>query len=210
MFKLLPLLPQIILMKNLSYILNAVLFIAVAHLYYLNFTKTDHPAVSNPVAAPITSDVKIKYLNTDSLQKHYQFYQDALDDLAAKRKNYESSFQSKMQKLQQDVIKFQQEARYLTQEQGEKKQQDLAQREQELLSLQESLSTKYEQEEIKTNKALIEAIQTYLTKYNENANLSFILGYTQGGPIFWANDSLDITKEVLEALNAEYQKTKEK
>ena len=39
----------------------------------------------------------------------------------------------------------------------------------------------------------------------KNRNYHFIMGYTKDGAILLANDSLDITENVIEGLNEEYK-----
>ena len=56
-------------MKNISLILNGVLLVAVAILYYLHFSSSpDSPAASSGAAA----DLKVAYINSDSVLEHYE------------------------------------------------------------------------------------------------------------------------------------------
>jgi outer membrane protein len=48
-------------------------------------------------------------------------------------------------------------------------------------------------------------LSSYLKEYNKGKNYTFILGYQKGGGILFANDSLDITREVLDGLNKEFE-----
>jgi outer membrane protein len=42
-------------------------------------------------------------------------------------------------------------------------------------------------------------------KHHKTKSYNFVLGYQKGGGILYANDSLDITREVVVGLNNEYK-----
>ena len=46
-------------------------------------------------------------------------------------------------------------------------------------------------------------LTSFLRSMNEEMNYKFILGYQRGSGILLANDSLDITNEVIEGINSE-------
>ena len=58
-------------MKNLSLILNAVLLVAVAVLFYLHFAGTTPSTTTSGVA--VTGDAKIAFIKSDSVLKHYAY-----------------------------------------------------------------------------------------------------------------------------------------
>ena len=62
----------------------------------------------------------------------------------------------------------------------------------------------------KKNEEIRKTIIDYLEGYNNNSQYDYILTYTDqpGGFILIANDSMDITNEVLAGLNANYKKNK--
>ena len=70
-------------MKNISLILNAVLLVAVAVLFYLHFSAGAPADVS---AAGITGDVKIAYINSDSVLKQYDYLKAEQEKFDAKGK----------------------------------------------------------------------------------------------------------------------------
>jgi len=45
----------------------------------------------------------------------------------------------------------------------------------------------------------------YLDSNSAQYNYRYVLGASFGGNVLYANDSLDITQQVIEGLNAEYQ-----
>ena len=67
----------------------------------------------------------------------------------------------------------------------------------------------FDEEQAKFNESLYSKLSSYLKEYNKGKNYTFILGYQKGGGILFANDSLDITAQVLSGLNKQYEAEKE-
>jgi outer membrane protein len=55
------------------------------------------------------------------------------------------------------------------------------------------------------NETLIDTVTNFLKRYNKVYKFDYILGYKMAGEILLANDTLDITSDVVKALNQEYK-----
>ena len=58
------------------------------------------------------------------------------------------------------------------------------------------------------NRQVINAIMEYLKENSSQLNYKYVLGTSFGGNILYANDSLDITRNIIKGLNEKYQQTK--
>jgi outer membrane protein len=191
--------------KNASLILNGVLAVAVAVLYYLHFKE--HPSESAK-AAPVAVEVKGKptvYVNVDSLLTKYEFFKDTRKVLESKRFQLENDLQNRGQSLQNEVAFFQQRAQTMTQEQGRATEAALQKKQQDLLAYRERAAQGLAGEEQKKNEELYNRIAEYLRKQNKQNKYEFVLGYTKGGGILFADQSLDATSRILAGLNEEYK-----
>jgi len=85
-----------------------------------------------------------------------------------------------------------------------KRKEDLDKMEMQLQALVEKTQKKNEE----VRKTIID----YLNEYNKSSKYDYILTYTEGpgATILLTNDSLNITNEILEGLNAQYKSKKEK
>ncbi|CCH56359.1 outer membrane chaperone Skp (OmpH) [Fibrisoma limi BUZ 3] len=191
-------------MKNASLVLNVVLAIAVAVLYYLHFK--DRPAEIQPVAAPAEAKGKeIVYVNVDSLLTKYDYFKDTQKVLESKRFQLENDLATKGRNLQNKVAFFQQRAQTMTMEQGRATEASLQKEQQDLLAYRERAAQNLAVEEQKKNQELYDQIYDYLKKVNAQNKYEFVLGYTKGGGILFADPSADATKKILDGLNKEYQ-----
>lgn len=196
-------------MKNLSLILNGVLLAAVIALYVLFFIDKKDEAAEDSVTEVDLPEVQggIVYVDIDSVINRYDMYFDIQEDLQQKLKTSEAQFNSKQNALRKEYEDFQYkvERGLLTRSEAEKLQQQLAVKEQELYQLQQQLQYQLAEEEQVAQRKVINAIMVYLESMEQAKDYQFILGATFGGNILYANDHLNITREVIEGLNNTYR-----
>ena len=217
-------------MKNLSLILNGILAVAIAILYYLHFscsseckdtTASTETEVANTTPTEETEEVMkstIGYINVDSLQEKYALYEELIrvflltsfwkliQKLKSKQTKYEREISSKMTAFEKKVQAFQEKAPTMSQFEGQMKQQELAEEEQKLYKLREDFSVKFQEEELKLNDEFQKTVQAYIEKHNKETNFDIIIGASQmGNVVLDHKPGIDITSSVVEGLNAEYK-----
>lgn len=202
-------------MKKFSVILNVVLFLAIAVLYFLHFTdgKTSAKEELKPTMdKQVLSKVKIAYVNIDTLISNYQMYIDKRDDLLLKRDESEAELQTQGRRLEREIADFQDKIQkgLITRTKAQMMQQDLGKKEQEFYQLKENLAMQLAEEEQVMNRQIINAIIEYLKIYNKEGEYHYILSNSFGGQLLYTNTALNITQDVLEGLNEDYKQNKEK
>jgi outer membrane protein len=209
--------------KHLSLILNFVLLIAVAVLYYLHFSSTGSQAAvatndTTEVTAPVelpeirTAGGAIAYINYDSLTEKYEFFKQGLNSLESTFKRKEDEFAKKQNDYREAVERYQQLAPTMTPDAAAAREQQLLAQQQSLVELGEKLSDDLKIQQEKFNKQFLKSIDDYLKELSKQKNYSYVFTYSKGGPasIVFANDSLEITKEVISGLNKAYKNKKGK
>jgi outer membrane protein len=205
-------------MKNLSLILNGILAVAIAILYYLHFSCSSEckgnvtPAETEVTNATPTKETEegiksnIGYINVDSLQEKYALYEELIQKLKSKQTKYEREISSKMSAFEKKVQAFQEKAPTMSQFEGQMKQQELAEEEQKLYKLREDFSVKFQEEELKLNDEFQKTVKAYIEKHNKETNFDIIIGASQMGNVVLDHQpGIDITNSVVEGLNAEYK-----
>jgi outer membrane protein len=209
--------------NKFSTIITGGLIIAVAVLYYLHFSNCNKSCkVSSgndstiSAAAIVMSPKEIKaskivYVNSDILNEKYEYVKELSTSAQAKQQRLELAYQRKGQKLQQDYAEFQQKASQglLSENQGNVAQEDFKKRKAELDEMEAQLQTLVEEIQ-KGNGEVRKTVVDYVKEYNKKSQYNYVLTYTNGpgGVILLANDSLDITNEILDGLNAQYRAKK--
>lgn len=157
--------------------------------------------------AATSADVKIAYVEVDSLMTQYEFCKEYSLILEKKSQNIQSTLQQKGQALQNAAANFQQKLQQnaYTREQAEQIQAGLQKQNAELEALQQRLSNEFQDETAKFNEALHDSLQHFLAKYNKDKKYSMILSKS-GDNILYADKSADITNEIIAGLNKTYKK----
>ena len=197
-------------MKNFSIVLNVVLAIAVVVLYVLHFTgghDSDSGEQTSVGTAP--SDLSIAYVNSDSLLSNYDYFKDLEKKFMDKREKLNAEYQNRAEGLQREINNFQSTAGNMTISQARAVEEDLRKKQQNLMMYQEQLGQQLMQEEATMNTDLYDKVSDYLQDFGSNKNLQIVLTYTKGSGVLYANDSLDITNEVMLGLNKAYKVEKE-
>lgn len=212
--------------KRISLILNIVLLIAVAVLYYLHFsacnntcTTTESTVDSTTTAVPVVAPPKeikaskIVYINSDVLNEKYEFVKDLVASAKVKQQRLESVYQKKGQEFQQKYAELEQKANQglLSENQTKTAQEELEKGKAELDNMEAQLQ-QLQDEFQKSNDEVRKTVIDYIKEYNKTGQYNYILTYTEGpgGIVLLANDSLDITDDIIDGLNAQYRAKKKK
>lgn len=196
-------------MKNLSLILNAVLLVAVGVLFYLHFSGGKaSTGGSTSSDSPVPGDLKIAYINSDSVLQHYDYLKANRVQIEEKTKKIEQEYRNRAQGLQNEITAYQRNVSNMTLGQVKAVEEDLGKKQQNLQMYQQSLSQQLMEEEAKLNKELYERVTTYLKKYAAEKNLQVVLKYDPTSDVLFAGEALDVSNDVIQGLNAEYQQEK--
>jgi outer membrane protein len=210
--------------KNISLALNVILVIAVGVLYYLHFTQCNNSCETSAVGADSTiaakpvilapKDIKASksvFVNLDVLNEKYEFIQDLSASAQSEQRALESKYQAKGQKLQEDYIAFQQKAQQglLSENQIATEQESFEKRKNELDQLEmqsQNLMDKIQQRNEEAN----ENLRKYIKEYNKSSGYNYVFAFSNSplSQVLLADDSLDITSEILDGLNNQYRNTK--
>ncbi|NIJ55946.1 OmpH family outer membrane protein [Dyadobacter arcticus] len=193
--------------NNTSLIWNIVLSLAVAVLFFLHFSSK--PSADSGVAADgnVVAGRRTVYVQVDSLLKNYEFFKDTRKELENKNFQLENELNTKGRSLQNEVAFFQQKAQTMTPEQARSTEAQLMKKQQDLVAYRDQSAQALGQQEAKKNEELYRNIRSYIDKYNKDNGYEFVLGYSLGGGILFANPSLDVTQKILDGLNKEYKST---
>lgn len=202
-------------MKKANLIINIVLIVAVAALFVLHFTDCGKSSKSQSTTGESAAVIKgdIVYINLDTLVNQFDMYNDLRSELQGKFSAIENDLNKQGRALQNDIQSFQEKMQkgLLTRSQAESMNNDLAQRDQDLRNLTIQKQTEIQEEESVMYNRVMDAITTYVAKYNQEKQYSLILTTTAATTtVINGSEALDITQEILEGLNSEYIKNRNK
>jgi len=191
--------------KNLTTVLLVVLIVAVGGLYFIQFAgSSDESDTEQTEMVSAFEDIAIAYVNSDTLLNHYHFFEELSAQLETKKESLEKEFANRASGLQKQFEDYQRTAQNLTIAQARAVEEDLTQKQQNLQQYQQSLSQELMREEARITQELYEKVAAFLKVYSEKNDVQLVLTYTRGSGVLFANEQLDITQEIIEGLNNEY------
>lgn len=161
---------------------------------------------ANASAKAAAGDMKIAYVEVDSIMSQYKFCKEYSLILQKKGQNIQNTLAQKQQALQAAAAKFQQKVQQnaYTREQAEGVNASLQKQNNDLQILNQRLSAEFQNETDQFNKALRDSIQHYLASYNKDKKYSIIFS-KQGDNLLYADKAYDITNEIIAGLNKAYK-----
>jgi outer membrane protein len=192
-------------MKNLSLVLNIVLLVAVGVLFYLQFSGRGGQAGSVSGNDTTASNVKIAYINSDSVLKYYEYLKVNKQQLEAKTQKMNQDYRNRALGLQDEISAYQRTVNSMTLGQARATEENLTKKQQNLQMYEQSLTQQLMQEEQKLMRALYERITDYLKKYGQEKDLQIVFKFDPSSDVLYGGASLDITQDVIAGLNESYK-----
>jgi outer membrane protein len=189
-------------------IFNIVLAVAVVILYILHFTtKPQGPVFVNANDSTMLSmpGVGAVYVNGDSLLENYDYFKNAKKEFESKTLRTEKEIDAKRSVLELEFTNYQKMASSMSPEQRARTEESLMRKEQDLRLFSENAAAKLQEDQSKFNEQLFDKVSKYLKEHTKEKSYKIVFNFTKGSGILYANDSLDITQEVLEGLNKQYK-----
>ena len=194
-------------MKRLNYLVNALAALALIVLFSQCAGKADNQAANASTQAAGLSGMKIAYVEIDTLLAKYNYCVDLNEAMVKKSENVRLTLNQKAKDLDRQKQEFQtkvQNNAYLTQERAQQEYNRIAKLEQDLQNLGNKLQSELMSENEKNSLQLRDSINAYLKEYNKTRGYSMIISNTGFDNLLYADSIYNITREILEGLNARY------
>lgn len=194
--------------EKVHYVIEAVLAVAVIILFILQFS--DHgksaPAAVTSDSSVAGSTMPIAFIDVDSLMSNYTYSIDLNEQMTKKFENSHANLTEKLRKLQSEVADFQRKVdtgSFLSRERLEAEQQRLMKKDRDLQELQAQMSQELSEEQLRMNVELRRTVISQLREFNKGKGYQIVYGKLNDN-ILYADDSYNITGEVIEYLNRQH------
>jgi outer membrane protein len=194
-------------MKRLFPALHFTSLLGVGLLFFLFFKntrqekKTPVTATAAPGAGP-----RIAYFDIDSLQAHYNYFRDALQEAKRSEDAMNLELSNLHNKNQKKVLEWQQKSQAMTPAEREQANTEFEQ----MQKYYDSRKRTLEQYQLTRNEDLMADIKKrighFLEEYNKQTGYAFIFAYDPGSFMYYKDSSYNITAQVVDGLNAAYKK----
>ena len=152
---------------------------------------------------------KIVYINTDTLLNNYQLAVELNEAFLKKQEDRRTELNIKAKEIDQDGTEFQRKLQnngFISEARAIEARDQLLVKQENFRRLQQEMMDKASREQSELNKQLFDEITNFLKEYNKEKGFSIVLSTQLGGNVLYAEDGFDITKEIVDRLNANYKK----
>jgi len=196
---------------TINTVLGLVVLLGLVILYILVLTKKESQ-VQLPMAVQNSKGkaLNIVYLNLDSLNTKYELVKNLRKDLEATVNRLQSELKKDEAGLQKDGADFQEkvQSKAISEDKAKQIYEILMKRQQDLLEKKDRYTQMMTQQQLVMNQRLSDSLTNFLRRFNKIYRFDYIMGYKTEGEILVANDSLDISRTIIDAINKEYMDRK--
>lgn len=173
--------------------------------------KADGTAAdSSKTESVATPTINIRYIDEDSVSANYNLAKDFKEASIRAFSRLEGAQQSKAKEIQNFGAQIEQKARsngYLSEQSYQGDMAKLAKMQEQAQTYLANLQRNTEMELAQQQQQLNDSLQAFIKDYNKTKGYDAILFKASA---VYLNPALDITKEVIEGLNARYNKVQKK
>ncbi len=196
-------------MRNIAFIPGLLALLLTGVLFYVIYHKPQPAPVvvsGSSLNQPAANNFQLAYFNLDSLETHYQYFKDVLDQVKGKENEMNAELSTMEKNYQKKISEWQKKGNTMSQTESEQAQQEYAQMQQNYQirkqSLQESLMK--HNEDLKAD--IRKKIEDFLKEYNKAKGYNYIISYETNSFIYFKDTANNITDDLVAGLNAAYKK----
>lgn len=195
-------------MEKMKHILNG--FIALTLIFMFaqcTENKANDTANATPAATGGSVNMKIAYVEIDSLLTKYRFCNDLNGMMIKKEENIRTTLNEKAKDLDNEMREFNRKLQnngFASRERAEQENLRISQKQRDLQQLQEKLTNELQAENQKNNLQLRDSINSFLKIYNKTKGYSLIISNSGLDNLLYADPAYNITQEIVDGLNARY------
>ncbi len=151
------------------------------------------------------TQVKIAHVDVEEILKEYKGSKKAEEEMKARSEQMANELDQLAIPFQQKVQEYQQNSQSLSSSDRQAKEQELMQEQQMIQQRQQMAQQQVQAEGQKKIDKINEDIEAFLEGYAKSKGYTYILGTSeQTKSVLYGEESLNITAEVIEALNTDY------
>ena len=194
-------------MKKIKFILNGFMALAFGLMFAQCAGNNNAAPAAAATGAAGASNMKIAFVEIDSLLSKYHFCNDVNEEMLKKEENIRTTLNEKGKKLEKQAAEFQRKYEnngFVSPERAQQEYQRIQKQQQELQELQQKLTNELAAENQKNTLELRDSINAFLKFYNQEKGYDLIISNSGFDNLLYGNPAYNITNEVVEGLNARY------
>ncbi|MEM0941025.1 MAG: OmpH family outer membrane protein [Bacteroidota bacterium] len=147
----------------------------------------------------------IVYVDSNKLLENYPGMRAARKAFQQKAIQWQANIDTLKSELNKEIRSYEQGKKSLSAKERSLSEELIKTKRQQFLDYQNGIQQKSQQEDYQMTEQVLTEINTFIKEYGKRKGYRIILGTNNSGSIVYAKDALNITEELQEALNTQYQ-----
>lgn len=202
-------------MKNVSVVLNVVLLVAVAVLFYLHFSSKNNTGSKVKVASSNNGnsasvpdgDFRIAYFEMDSINNSFAFVKDVKSELSKEEEKINNELTRLQRTYNDKLIQYQNSQQANSQIESENARRDIMELQNKISTRKQEMDQRFQDLYMRKMQEVKTTVEQFLKEYNKDKGYAYILAY-EPGFIFYRDSAFNITQDLVSGLNAQYKSKK--
>lgn len=191
--------------------INIALFVLLAILAVAFFVSNKKTVSSAAAVSTSAGNLKIAYVDLDSIQEKYQYYKEKMVEFDKKKEDADRQLNTAFQKIEEERITFAKKGQAITQAEYENFQRSYQAKMQSLEEQKRNMENAISIDGVKMLEELKNKINGFLAEYNKEKGYSYIFSTSNSlNVLFYKDSTNNITNEVVDGLNKAYNKSSQK
>ena len=154
-----------------------------------------------------TGEMRIAFVELDTLMSQYQLYKDYSEVLTRKGNNIQKTLAQKQRALESHAAAVQKKYdnnEFTTRDEVERAQASIQKEQNDLAELADRLQSEFAMEQARINDEARDSIQSFLKRYNKTKKYDYVM-VKAGDNLLIANPKYNITNDIVKGLNKRYK-----
>lgn len=148
--------------------------------------------------------IKVAYIRSGELIYSYEGMKESQKLLKEKTEKSQANVDTLRMELERAYNGYVKKSAALSAKEKKEHQELLQRQQQNYLQYEQAMKEKEKKEETEMMQSVLNQVNSFVEQYGKEKGYDIVFGTTNSGNLLYATDRMDITKEVLEALNANY------
>jgi outer membrane protein len=145
------------------------------------------------------------YIDVNKMMEGYKRTKIVRAEFQAKAKTLKSNVDSLVTDWQKELKLYEKERSKYSKKELSLKQELLGNKQQQINNYQKAIQKQIQEEDKKASQTVINDINDYVKEYGKKHRYQIIFGASGSGNIMYASEGTDLTADVLEGLNKEFE-----
>lgn len=163
-------------------------------------------SISISVFFSLQKKSEVVFVRSQVVFEQYEGMKEAMRVFQEKKASWQSNLDTLNADYQKAISNYNLESSKLTLVQKQEREQVLRQQYDNVSKYAQLLEDKAGEEDQTLTKGVLNQIDEFIKEYSKEKGYKIVVGTTNSGNLLYGDDALDITDELLEALNQNYKK----